>query len=371
MDLTLLLPLFCYAIASLVTIWSLKLRKSYRIIALGPICLFSFLSLVTAHNLSWPIGANSTFASVVVFYIPYSVKLLALDEHPVNPELSSHNWSFIDCYRIWNNPRDLPVRLGPLDRSAPCNPRSRAVFAANQALKGMVLVAFDVLIFRRAFIYALNHIVPADFAPAMELPPLKSVLHLSAHQIQVRAIVSVQWIWSAYYLLEGSHCMLSIVFVVVGFDRPKEWPALYGSPLDATSIRGFWGRFWHRLPISTYTHYAQLISRKLLGLQPSSRKEKTLIPLLIFAMSGLSHCLVGWALGDAALSRDILFFILNFFAAAAETTISKMRQSTPKNRMRSSRQRLAGLAWVFAFFFCATPVWIYPKVYHALMEAVQ
>ncbi|KAI1777283.1 membrane bound O-acyl transferase family-domain-containing protein [Hypoxylon cercidicola] len=333
------------------------------------------MSLVTAYKLSWPMGANSTFASLVVFYIPYSIKLLAFDEHPVSPEISTQDWKIADYYRIWNNPRNLPVRLSYLDRSAPCDRRSRAISVMHQSMKAAALAAFNGFVFQRILVRLLGRIMAADFSAEMEFPALRQALRqVSVHQIQVRAVISVQWMWSAYFFLEFGHCLLAIVFVSLGFDRPEEWPPLYSSPLHATSIRGFWGRFWHRITIPTYSYYALLISRRLLGLQPAAREEKTMIPLLIFTMSGLSHCLVGWSLGDAALSRDVLFFVLNFLAAAAETTMSKSKGALvfkrQSERIPKSLRIFVGFAWVFMFFFCVSPIWIYPKIHHALVGII-
>ncbi|KAI6082065.1 membrane bound O-acyl transferase family-domain-containing protein [Hypoxylon rubiginosum] len=363
-------PLLSFLVASLLTIASLKLHKRKRILSLAPICMLSILSLATTYKLSWPVGADSTFASLVVFYIPYSIKLLALDEHPMSPEISTHDWKFADYYRVWNNPRSLPVRLSYLDRSASCDKKSRAVFAVRRAMKAISLALFNGFVFQKMLVRSLGSITAADFSAEMELPALRHALRLSSHQIQVRAVISIQWIWSAYFFLEFGHCLLAIAFVTIGLDRPEEWPLLYGSPLDATSVRAFWGRFWHRITIPTYSHYAQLVSRIVLGLQPASRGEKTLIPLLIFAMSGVSHCLVGWSLGDAALSRDVLFFVLNFLVAAMETTISKAKMIEKKKfaPIPKTIKILLGLCWVFIFFFCVTPLWIYPKVHYALVE---
>jgi hypothetical protein len=57
-------------------------------------------------------------------------------------------------------------------------------------------------------------------------------------------------------------------------------------------------------------------------MQKKNTKTHTM-PETIRSAAG-SRALVGWALGDAALSRDVLFFQMCFLAAAAETAISKM-----------------------------------------------
>lgn len=365
MDFHTLLPLGYYLIASLLNINGLKRRRHIRLMLVGPVLFFSFLSLLSCHRLAWITGADSSLASLLVFYLLYSTKTLAFDQHTVNPEMGAHDWTFIDCYRTWNNPRKLPLRLSLLEKKVPCATSSRGLFAFNQALKAGALWSFEHFAFQRIFIYALGKVSVTDFSPSMEFS-----LHLSYHQISVRAIMSVQWIWRACFFLEFYHCLLAIAFVtVLRFDDPGDWPPLFGSPMNASSVRGFWGRFWHNLTIPTYVYYSQLASRRLFGIRQGSTLEKSVTALLIFTLSGLSHSLVGWSLGDAALSRDIFFFELCFLAAAAETAVTKtslfasLRRCSPP-----SLRQAAGMGWVSCFFFFASPMWIYPKVYQALLS---
>ncbi|KAH7322535.1 membrane bound O-acyl transferase family-domain-containing protein [Stachybotrys elegans] len=368
MDVSPVVPFASYAAASILSIAALGLRKKARILALVVIWVLSLVSLCTAHALYWPTGANSTFASLIVLYLPYTTKLLALEEHAVNPELSSHDWSFVDYYRTWNNPRGLPLRLSVLDRTKAPSMRTRLGFSLRQAIKAAILVGFDTLVFQKILLWASGGVMLHDFSPEMEW----QVLHWSRHQLRLRAMVSIQWIWSAYYFLDFSNCVLAIVAVTAGLDRPDEWPPLFGSLLDVTSVRSFWARFWHRLAIPTYSSYALLLSRGWLGQKPGSRAEKTLVPLFIFICSGLSHALVGWALGDAALSRDILFFLLNYLAIMVEVVLSKAEIARSRKRGTKASDTLwniAGFAWVCVFFFCVSPLWLYPKIYHGILHA--
>ncbi|KAJ5250751.1 hypothetical protein N7489_001161 [Penicillium chrysogenum] len=235
-------------------------------------------------------------------------------------------------------------------------------------MKAAALWAFEHFAFQKVFIRALGQVVVADFSPEMEM-----AFPLSTHQFQVRAIMSVQWIWRAYFFLEFYHSLLAIVFVaILRFDYPGDWPALFGNPMEASSVRGFWAQFWHQLTIPTYVYYSRVVSRQLMGVQSGSSLDKTITALVIFTISGLSHALVGWALGDAALFRDVLFFQMCFLAAAAETAISKMK--VPRrilSRLPAALRMVSGMAWVFVFFFCISPMWIYPKVYHVLLNPVR
>lgn len=368
MELLSLSPLFYFLIASLLTITGLKRRRQTRVLLLGPIWLFSLMALASSHRLAWMTGADSIFASLVVFYLLYSPKTLVFDQHTVTPELNdAFGWSFVDCYRVWNNPRQLPLRLQH-KRKAPNTPsKSRVIFCLSRSIKAAGLWAFEYFIFQKVFVYALWPVTVSDFAPEME----SALFHrLSQHEIRVRSIISLQWIWRAYFFLEFHHSLLAIVFVgILRFDSPGEWPPLFGSPLEAYTIRGFWGRFWHQLTVPTYVFYARLASRQIVP--AGSLWGKVLTALLVFTISGLSHSLVGWALGDTALFRDILFFEMCFLAAAGETAVSKIRVKEPSIFRRTFSpvfRRVAGMVWVFAFFFCAVPTWVYPKTYHYLLN---
>ncbi|KAJ3521813.1 hypothetical protein NM208_g13123 [Fusarium decemcellulare] len=358
-----LIPVLYYAAASFLTIASLRLRKPARVLSLGPIWLLSILSLTSSRYLTWPFGANSTFASLVVFYLPYTVKLLVIDENYVNPEFSSGPSSFVDCYRAWNNPRKLPLDSSLLDKKSSTR-ESRVKFTLKKVIWAIFLWTFDSFVVQAVLFEAFSYVAVSDFAPDMEWPSLS----LSSHQLLLRSVMSVQWIWSAYFFLEFSHCILGLAFVsILGFDRPEEWPALFGSPLEAQNLRAFWGRFWHRVTLPTYNYYALLFCRKVFGIEPKSRLEKTLVPMLIFTMSGISHSMVGWAIGDAGLHRDILFFQMNFLGCAVETVVRKTKAYRMVQELVPSLiSGILGMVWVFGFFFCITPSWMYPKIYYAL-----
>ncbi|KAI9375085.1 membrane bound O-acyl transferase family-domain-containing protein [Aspergillus egyptiacus] len=365
MDLHSLSPLFYFMIAGVLHIIGLKQRRLIRVLLLGPIWLLSSISLASAHRLAWMIGADTTFASLLVFYLLYSAKSLIVDQHVVNPEVSQRDWSFVDCYRVWNNVRDIPLRPSPGGPVAPSDSKARALFALARSSKAAALWAFEHYVFQKLFIRALGQVGVADFSPEMEV-----TFQLSQHQVKVRSIMSVQWIWHAYFFLEFYHSLLAVLFVaILQFDHPGEWPPLFGSPAEAYSLRGFWGRFWHRLMLPTYIYYAHLVSRRLMRLPPGARMEKTVTALVVFTISGVSHALVGWALGDAALWRDVLFFEMCFLATAVEAAICKTRFWTGLRGVFPPVLRTAvGMVWVFVFFYCVAPLWIYPKVHHELVS---
>ncbi|KAL9617649.1 MAG: hypothetical protein Q9160_007566 [Pyrenula sp. 1 TL-2023] len=346
--------------------------KKGRILSLLPICLLTILSLTTAHKLSYPTGFNSTFAGLCIFYLPYSIKLLALDSHAISPEFSNHSWPLTDYYRAWNNPRALPVRLSLLDRSPSLSLRTRLSFAAKQLLHAAFLFFLNTLIFRPLLTHTLSHTTtPTSFSPSNELPLPISPFSLT--QLRIRILLTLHWLLTSLTHLSLSHILLSILFTLpFSPNVPSEWPPLFHSPVHATSLRRFWGLFWHQITIPTYRAYAELVTRKLLHLTPGAATEKILIPGLIFLMSGLSHAVAAWAVGDAAPQRDVLFFMLNYLAVAAEVWVAKAgRWEGVRARYKGLPRwirKAVGMVWVFGFLVAVTPLWIYPKVRAALEE---
>ncbi|KAK0737187.1 hypothetical protein B0T21DRAFT_286940 [Apiosordaria backusii] len=353
---TTLIPLWSFVLASLITVWSLGQRQRTRTFSLLLIWLLNLLSLKTCGHLTLPGGFNSTFAGLIIFSFLHTLKILLLDYQP--PRSSA----FVDSYKLWNNPRGLQAHPPLSNRDFS---KSRLRFALQQSLKVILLFTADTYLVQGVVSTAVfTGAKPDDFSPYYELLLFQP---LTGKQVLIRAAISVSWIWTAFYLLEASHCLLSLVFVgVLRWDEADEWPSVWGHLGNATSIRGFWGKVWNRITILTFAFYAKFILTAF-GLDQGSGLAKILIPFLIFFISGLSHSLGGWAVGDAALGRDVLFFMLNFLACAGETWVGKTRSwKNFKRGVPTWVMKTAGAVYLFGFFFMVVPLWMYPKIYGAL-----
>jgi hypothetical protein len=90
--------------------------------------------------------------------------------------------------------------------------------------------------------------------------------------------------------LTGLYILLSLAFVGLNIDTPQDWPGLYGSILDATSMRNFWSKFNHRLvyrPLSTFT--AVIIDSSLCNLPRESLAKRYALNTTVFLLSGAIH----------------------------------------------------------------------------------
>jgi hypothetical protein len=209
-------------------------------------------------------------------------------------------------------------------------------------------------------------------------PPV--YFHFSLDRAWLIRVVSVlQWVWSCYFILTTAHAAVSLVFVgVLALDSPEEWPPLWGDIRASSSIRAFWGKFWHRIGTASQLSYARALI-KAIGLRQGSAPAKALASLCVFAFSGLTHIAANWAVNNGhgqereALFRDVVFLLLNFTGGLAEVLIGKLVQVICASLgldMHTGRSRLSmrylGFAWVFCFFFCTVPPYQYPFLQQAL-----
>jgi hypothetical protein len=189
----------------------------------------------------------------------------------------------------------------------------------------------------------------------------------------MRAVWAIYWAWSTFAFLDGIHSALSIICVsIAGFDSPICWPPLLGSLSQAYTVNRFWGRFWHGLVVRPYLNFGSFLSREILRLPPRSFADRASISLVVFLLSGLSHAVVAWQLGDdCGWTRDITWFLCNYVVAMLENVAATVLRllavkcgSEPQLlRLRNSKYaKFLGFCWVYLFFFWSVPLWQYPKI---------
>ncbi|OTB16651.1 hypothetical protein K445DRAFT_59145 [Daldinia sp. EC12] len=275
---------------------------------------------------------------------------------------------------IWNNPRHLSY---PRSRSGSLSPSELLKYALFRIFKIGVIILIDRIIVRDLCEHISATSTILDFTPDQE-PIIRRLLErdeddpVSRHQLLLRAFICISWMWPNILVLESYHALLSLLFVVVlRFDGPEDWPPLFGSPLEAWTVRRFWGKFWHRIASPTFHTYAEVFSQYILRLKPESTVEKAIVAFGIFFLSGLLHAVTAWKVGHGEGHRDMLFFCANYFVIGGEILISRLlrnlaRKTKYEARLKDSKMRVAekalGFVWVFAWFFWSTPRWLYPKI---------
>jgi hypothetical protein len=275
---------------------------------------------------------------------------------------------------LWGNLRRLENHGGSAD-SAKSSPTDRLLFGTGKIVGALVLWLVDrgiTKLFVNRLLRSLS-ISVHDFAPDKRglLPEFEE------HQLILRGVMSVHWIWSSYCGLTSAHNLCAVLFVtLLGWDRPADWPPLYGSVLQAHSLRRFWGVFWHRLhiaPFAAYTPKYLDLSRLTRG---SNIAQKALCSLWIFLLSAACHALANMSLHRRPrITTEVRFFFSNWIVCLIETTMRHavngtlldFRADSPYFAIRGAR-RLLGYAFLWAFFMCTVPAWQYPLVYDLIMQ---
>ncbi|KAH7309825.1 membrane bound O-acyl transferase family-domain-containing protein [Stachybotrys elegans] len=220
------------------------------------------------------------------------------------------------------------------------------------------------------FVETMVEIYPEDVAQSALLMRLSS---LTARETVVRLYAVASWIWGSFMLMDGIHTILAVVTVITGLFRPADWPPLFGKPTEACGLRRFWGRFWHRLAVRSYSNYGRLVAQSFGMLQHSHRTPGAgaVIAFTVFLISGLTHQVISWRLGTNDW-LDLQWYLLNFAACFAETVIVSAVRSAAKQAgwarelaviERSWLGWAIGFMWTFSFFFWGVPLWKFPRLH--------
>lgn len=386
-----LLPSILFALSGGVAVLALHFPFPYRQWFLLPSVALGLSSILTTSNdsPSWVPDSFLFCQSLTSFYHVLWLPLLLCgreqrsDEaqsspNSTTPTTHSNNFristqSIAAAYRQWNNPRQLSLHKKP-----PCVSAATALdFALRCALKVAVMHAINRALVQPLFDKVMSQAMLVDFASESESLIRRALLGdparstMDNEQLAVRAMVSLHWIWHDFLTIETCHAGLAVIFVaILRFDHPEEWPPVYGSILDAWTVKKFWGRYWHKLMTATYSSYSRAFSRVLCGARPGSSTDKMLVAMGVFAISGAGHALVNWQRGQVALERDVLFFLANFSVVVVEVAVAKaLKPCCPSKNWAKLGQswlvRVLGYSWVCLWFIWIVPRWEFPRIFHS------
>jgi hypothetical protein len=243
----------------------------------------------------------------------------------------------------------------------------RTIFVLNCVISLACTLAAEKL-YRSFYMDFLPHYI--DGLNAMDFLPIKETYFRRFASVTFRETVIRVWIVTLYIgnsfcTYNTIHKVLAIIFVGTGLDEPEDWPPLFGDIREATSIRNFWAKFWHRLVYRSYSSYGIWITKNILRLPHSSFIGKLFINLYVFAMSGIVHALaIRQVQYSCGYWEEIRFYVLNFFAILVETMVLAVFSKVTKGyKVNSTVSKTIGYTWVFMFLFWVQPKTQYPKVF--------
>lgn len=323
----------------------------------------------------------------VTLYILHAISVLYIEKVPApvppRPERASDsNWTILrqrwlwrlrTTYRLWGNPQLLRVQSSVYDEKSPQESQKRTqdlfTFIFLRAVKIPLYYYVHKCLLPTLFRETIEVIRPGDVGTEQQ-KLLCRLGEFTGREAVVRAYTATLWIWESLVFLDGANSILALVFVLAGIDQPEDWPPLFGSLGDATTLRKFWGAFWHKLAVRPYKNYGRLLAG-LSGIQPTSVYFKVIVALVVFGLSGITHAIVTWHNGLNDWYLEIGWFILNFCGCLVETVfLSTIRtlgfQMGWSRQLREIEQSwfgsFLGYTWVFAFFFWSVPQLQYPRM---------
>ena len=156
--------------------------------------------------------------------------------------------------------------------SASKRSQHRSIFLLKRLVSAVMILLLNQLY---TITYSLLlHLSYADFHPQKQAY-FRRIASITARETAIRCWLVIHFVWSSWSTFTATHDILAIAHVLLGIDEPEEWPRLYGSVVEAYSMRRFWGKCWHRLVQNRYGAYGSLLSRNM-------RRRKSIPVLLLF-----------------------------------------------------------------------------------------
>ncbi|KAF9050469.1 membrane bound O-acyl transferase family-domain-containing protein [Panaeolus papilionaceus] len=154
------------------------------------------------------------------------------------------------------------------------------------------------------------------------------------------------------YSMETSYRIMSIVAVVGGWSEPRNWPDLFGSFLEAYTVRRLWSNVWHQTFRRVLKAHAEFTASKL-GLPRKGRASQIFKLFFVFALSGILHW-SGDLMGTGVFyyTQTLVMFLLQPFAIMFEDLVISLFRKFGFKKTRWTKA--IGLVWVFLWAVWST-----------------
>ncbi|MCJ1380203.1 hypothetical protein MMC17_003306 [Xylographa soralifera] len=168
-----------------------------------------------------------------------------------------------------------------------------------------------------------------------------------------------------YFMLSMQYAQLSFFAVLLGFSKPEDWPPPFGRLRDTTTIREFWGTYWHqqlRHMLTSYTDAFIKILKIPRGTNLSSYSTLYIAFILSGAFHALSQLQMPCPTNITPAERTVGFFLFFVWQAVAITVEDliywcwrKAGGSVEQNQRHLGR-RLVGYLWITASMWASMPL---------------
>ncbi|KPI35168.1 uncharacterized protein AB675_10164 [Cyphellophora attinorum] len=330
----------------------------------GLIVAFVWRSWIGIPELTSSPTLQSGFSLFLLVWVLHVLALLFIEAGTLCTGRQELVWSEVG--KLLFDVRRIGQRSLEHQRKAFVNGKERGTTGTTKSPEEASILSFlkyrilrMCLCFAALYIYETNsHSIATTILNILH-SATRNLSHASGTALQKVVLdlyMTLEFILSTFLFNNGFHSLFAVCAVgVLGLDTPEEWPLIWGSLTDVTSVRNFWGSYWHRLVARTFLAWSSVL---LAGLKIDRRSAygRRLTPILVFALSGCCHGLTSWLMGfRCGWWTDVAWFILQAVVMALEELLGMVGKST---RLQMSRiQRFLGCVWTWTILSQSISWW--------------
>ncbi|PWY93565.1 hypothetical protein BO94DRAFT_563945 [Aspergillus sclerotioniger CBS 115572] len=165
----------------------------------------------------------------------------------------------------------------------------------------------------------------------------------------------VAWFIVSRILSEFYYRSFAVPCVALRVESPENFPTLFNKMVDAYTLRGFWGKFWHQTLRTNFTAVSNFLTRDILNLPKPSLLERYTNVFLVFCLSGIMHVVIDVVSNIPVRESGAMRFFLSFpFGYMIEDGVQagwrKLQGSKKKAGTEAEWwERAIGFVWVVGF----------------------
>ncbi|KAG0707909.1 membrane bound O-acyl transferase family-domain-containing protein [Suillus ampliporus] len=172
------------------------------------------------------------------------------------------------------------------------------------ALRSSVLAAYHAVLFDVARLYIWYN-------------PAFSSATIGTRGYVARYADSAAFIGLTYCSLNAAYFAMAAGSVALGLHEPRMWPNLFGTWLDAYTVRRLWGKTWHQT-MKWFLSPIGKVTSSVLGFKPGTSGSSFAQLYVAFFLSGLVHTGGDIVLSGSSTSpASRTFFSMPFFLSQA------------------------------------------------------
>jgi hypothetical protein len=381
-----------FAVSMLFGLIGLNVEQKYRPALNAGLILTSVLAFRNISDANLGIKGTDTIAMFVLFYVSHMTCVLCMEKY-VLPKRAGTSFDWRGAYKMLFNARFVGTYRQAPDVQGPAkSEKLESLRGPNEVytnypitdakvflrsprcrfLRNRIILLITIYAIDQFYNYLYNTVLPQYVDPidVYDLLPSKQsyfrrLTTVTFRETIIRTWIVLYWTWYSYSLYTSLHHVLAFIFVGIGLDGPEDWPSLYGNISEATCIRRFWGKFWHRLVYRSYTSYGKFLSLNVLRLPRNSIIGKLFINGFVFLLSGLVHGITMRQLGfSCGAMSEIRFYCSHYVAVLAETVVQAAFTKLSRGyKVSGVVTKTIGYLWVFGFLFYSVPKSQFPKIF--------